>query len=81
MKKIILILASIMLVSCLFALAISAVTDKNAALALESLDKLRGCEAHSSVILSQVDMKTFKKLGINITCEPQYQVKKLYHAK
>ena len=65
----------------LIALAISAVTDKNAAKALESIDKLRGCEAHSSVILSQVDMKTFKKLGINITCEPQYQVKKLYHAK
>lgn len=65
----------------LIALAISAVTDKNAAKALESIDKLRGCEAHSSVILSQVDMKTFKKLGINITCQPQYQVKKLYHAK
>lgn len=65
----------------LIALAISAVGNAPAAKALESIDKLRGCEAHSSVILSQVDMKTFKKLGINITCEPQYQVKKLYHAK
>ncbi len=65
----------------LIALAISAVTSENAALALEQIEKLDGCEAHSSVILAQVDSKTFKKLGINITCEPKYQVKKLYHAK
>ena len=65
----------------LIALAISAATSDTAALALKQLDKLNGCEAHSSVILSQVDSKTFKKLGINITCEPKYQVKKLYHAK
>ena len=65
----------------LVALSVSAVTNPHAKLALEQLDKLRGCEAHSSVILAQVDSKTFKKLGINITCEPKYQVKKLYHAK
>ena len=64
----------------LIALAISAVTSKNAALALEQLGKLQGCEAHSTVILAQTDSKTFKKLGVNITCDPQYQVKKLYHA-
>ena len=65
----------------LIALAISAATSPIAASALKQLDRLYGCEAHSSVILSQVDTKTFKKLGINITCEPKYQVKKLYHAK
>ena len=65
----------------LIALAISAATSENAALALDQIGKLHGCEAHSSVILAQVDSKTFKKLGINITCEPKYQVKKLYHAK
>jgi len=65
----------------LIALAISAVTSKNAALALEQLNKLDGCEAHSSVILAQVDSRTFKKLGVNVTCEPKYQVKKLYHSK
>ena len=65
----------------LIALAISAATSENAALALEQIEKLQGCEAHSSVILAQVDSKTFKKLGINVTCEPRYQVKKLYHAK
>ncbi|MBR5539009.1 MAG: DUF1846 domain-containing protein [Clostridia bacterium] len=65
----------------LIALSICAVTSPTAALALDQLDKLRDCEAHSSVILSQVDASTFKKLGINITCEPKYQVKKLYHGK
>ncbi len=65
----------------LIALAISAVSDKTAAKALEQLDNLKTCEAHSSVILSMTDARTFKKLGVNITCEPKYQVKKLYHAK
>ena len=65
----------------LIALAISAVTSPVAAHALDQLSKLKGCEAHSSVILADTDKKTFKKLGINVTCEPVYQVKKLYHAK
>ena len=65
----------------LIALAISAVSSKRAALALEQLGALKGLEAHSSVILSSSDQRTFKKLGVNITCEPKYQVKKLYHAK
>ena len=65
----------------LIALAISAVGSESAAAALEQLDSLKGLEAHSSVILSSTDQRTFKKLGINITCDPRYQVKKLYHAK
>ena len=65
----------------LIALAISAVTSPTAAKALDKLGSLAGCEAHSSVILSQVDSKTFKTLGVNLTCEPRYQAKKLYHAK
>lgn len=48
-------------------------------LAMEQLPKLRGCEMHSTVILSQVDVNVIKKLGINLTCEPKYQTKKLYH--
>ncbi len=63
----------------LLALAICAVTDPGAKYALEQLPKLAGCEAHSTVILSQVDMNTMKKLGINLTCEPHYQAKKLFH--
>jgi uncharacterized protein (UPF0371 family) len=63
----------------LIALSICAATNPTAALALEQLPKLRNCEAHSSVILSRVDENVFQKLGVNITCEPQYQTKKLYH--
>ena len=63
----------------LIALSISAATNPTAELALQQLSRLRGCEAHSSVILSQVDDGIFRKLGINLTCEPQYQTKKLYH--
>ena len=63
----------------LIALSISASTNPIAELALKQLPKLRGCEAHSSVILSSVDSDTFRKLGIHITCDPIYQTKKLYH--
>ena len=57
----------------LIALSICANTDPNAKKAMEQLSKLRGCEVHSTVILSQVDERTFKRLGINLTCEPKYQ--------
>ena len=57
----------------LIALSICAATDPKAEIAMEQLYKLRGCEAHSSVILSAVDEKVFKRLGVNITCEPQYK--------
>ena len=63
----------------LVALSICATTNPTAEIAMNQIQKLRGCEAHSTVILSQVDVNTFKKLGINLTCEPQYQTKKLYH--
>ena len=61
------------------ALSICAVTNPMAELAMERLSDLRGCEAHSSVILSRVDENLFQKLGVNVTCEPKYQVKKLFH--
>ncbi len=64
----------------LVALSICAVTNPIAKAALLQLDKLRGTDAHSSVILAPVDENVMKKLGINITCEPKYQTKKLYHA-
>ena len=54
----------------LIALSICSVTNPMAGCAIEQLDKLRGCEAHSSVILSHVDADLFKKLGINISFEP-----------
>lgn len=64
----------------LVALAVCAVTDKNARNALDRLEMLNCCEMHSSVLLSQVDEKLIHRLGINLTCEPLYQTKKLYHA-
>ena len=57
----------------LIALSISAATDPAAEKAMEQLPKLRGCEAHSSVILSAVDEKVFKRLGVNLTCQPRYK--------
>ena len=63
----------------LIALAMSAATDPMAARAMAQLPGLRGSEMHSSVILSQVDESTLKKLGINLTCEPKYQTETLYH--
>ena len=63
----------------LIALSICAVTDPRAACAMEQLAKLKGCEAHATVILSRVDENVFQKLGVNITYEPRYQTKKLYH--
>ena len=65
----------------LIALSICAATNPTAALAMQQLPKLRGCEAHSTVILSSVDDATFRKLGVNLTCEAKYQTKKLYHKK
>ena len=46
---------------------------------LEQLSALRGCDAHSSVILSPADSVTYSKLGMHLTCEPQYETNKLYH--
>ena len=60
-------------------MSICAVTNPTAALALSQLDKLKGAQAHSTVILSTEDESTFKKLGIDVTCEPKYQTEKLYH--
>ena len=63
----------------LIALSICAATNGTAKKALDQLEKLKGLEAHSTVILSRVDDQTFKKLGVNMTNEPRYQTKKLYH--
>ena len=56
----------------LIALSISAVSNPMAEYAMQQLSKLRGCDVHSSVILSPVDEKTFKRLGVHLTCEPRY---------
>jgi len=63
----------------LIALCVSAVTNPVAALAMKQLDKLRGCDAHFSVIPSGVDEKLYRKLGIDVSCEPRYEETRLYH--
>ena len=55
----------------LMALAICAVESPTAKLALEQLEKLKNCEIHSTVILADVDERTFTSLGMHVTCEPQ----------
>ncbi len=55
----------------LIALSISAATDARAAEALNALCQLKGCEVHSTVMLSSVDESVFKKLGMHLTCEPK----------
>ena len=65
----------------LVAITISAQMNPFADKAIRNLPLLKGAQAHSTVILSQNDENTFRKLGIQLTCEPKYQTKKLFHAK
>ncbi len=63
----------------LMALTISALTNPIAEKAQEQLAYLRGSDAHFTVILSDEDEKLLRRLGINVSCEPQYETKRLYH--
>ncbi len=63
----------------LLALSICAATDPLADKALQQVGKLKGCNAHCTVILSAVDENIFRKLGIYLTCEPNYEESRLYH--
>ena len=63
----------------LVALSVCAVNSPDAERAIDQLANLRGCDAHSTVILSHTDENLLKKLGVNITYEPYYQTKTLYH--
>lgn len=65
----------------LIALAIQGNSNPLASVALKQLPKLKGCQAHSSVILQEVDYNTFKKLGIEITEEPVSYARRLYKGK
>ena len=60
----------------LIALSICAATNPTAELAMAQLKKLRGCEAHATVILSHVDEDTFRRLGVNLTCRAPVPVQK-----
>ena len=62
----------------LICLAVCAVTNPIAKLAMEQLTKLKGSQFHSSVILSHVDRKTLKELGVAVTCEPKSKTESVY---
>ena len=63
----------------LIALSASAANREDARLALGQLPKLAGCQAHTTVMLSNVDIKIFKRLGVHLTCEPVYENGHMYH--
>ena len=63
----------------LLALSVCAASDPQAQAALDQLNALRGCEMHSTVILSAADEEMFRRLGVNLTCEPKYEGTRLFH--
>lgn len=62
----------------LIALSISAHTSATAAYVLKHLPSLAGCDIHSTVMLPSADVEVLKKLGLNVTCEPKYQIKEIF---
>ena len=63
----------------LIALSMCAATDENAQVALNQLSRLKDCQVHTSVMLSDVDINIFKKLGVGLTSEPVYEERRIYH--
>lgn len=63
----------------LIALSICAATNPTAQVALDKLSELKGCQAHSTTILTRSDEQTFGKLGIDITSDPEYPSESLYY--
>ena len=63
----------------LIALSISAATNPTAQAALDKLPLLKGCQAHSTTILPTNDEQTFRKIGVDITCDAEYPTDSLYY--
>ena len=63
----------------LIALSISAATNPTAQVAMEKLAMLKNCQAHSTTILPTSDEQTFRKLGIDVTCDEKYATKSLFY--
>ena len=57
----------------LIALSATAAQSEDAQKALSCLPQLKGCQVHSSVMLSDVDRKMFQRLGCDLTCEPKFE--------
>ncbi len=56
----------------LIALSISAVTNPTAQIALDKLSELKGVQGHSTIMLTHNDEQTLRKLGVDMTCDPEY---------
>ena len=63
----------------LLALAVSSRSNAIAAQLMDSIDKLKGCDAHFSVIISPTDENLYRTLGINVSCEPKFEQRRFYH--
>ena len=63
----------------LITLSITSATDETAARVIAGLERLRGCDAFFSVIISPADEALYRKLGVNVCCEPKYERLSLYH--
>ena len=73
---------SVPLIEILIALSSSAAENELAAAALHQLPQLKGCDVHSTVILSSVDSDILNKLGMYLTCDPAYEEEdRMYHKK
>ena len=70
---------SLSLEEVLSALAICAVTNPTAEHAMEKLEELKNLQAHSTTIISKDDEQTFRKLGMHVTCDPEYPSQNLYY--
>ena len=57
----------------LVALSVLSTQNDDCLHALEQLPKLRGCQVHSTVMLSEIDHKIFKKLGVELSCDPAHK--------
>lgn len=60
-------------------LAISTTVNPTASLALNQIDRIKGCEAHASAIINNSDYDTLNSLGVNITMEPRFSSKTLFN--
>ena len=63
----------------LLALSVSSATDPMAKKLIDNADRLRGCDAFFSVIISETDEKLYRTLGINVCCEPKYEKRRFFH--
>ena len=63
----------------LIALSLTSAQSPTAARVIGGLEQLRGCDAFFSVIISSTDEELYRKLGINVCCEPKYERLSLYH--